>query len=302
MTSDPNVFVFFGHGWETFDTEFKQRKKLPPGVTLVTFSECGIPTQLGTMVPIVQKMTTENMPILSKIATDHSTTTIQAIEQLLNTKIRVYTNEALYPDLLYASLGTFCPPAGAKGQEYWLSVKSGVHKAPISVPEVTRWKYNENVARQRPTGYTLPRTDVGEGKFLEYCSLIQAGDFDALRKTYDGAKFPDKEIIDKVIEKQKKKREGTLGKDEDEDIFFPIGDVFEALKKDHPPPSVYYWPICRGRAADEGKKTQEAIADLRAASDTQQEARVGQGRKTYRKARRNRRKTYRKKRRVRKAH
>ena len=297
MTSDPNVFVFFGHGWETFDTEYEHRPKLPKGVTLVTFSECGIPTQLGTMVPIVQKMTTENMPILSKIATDQSTTTIQAIEQLLNTKIRVYTNEALYPDLLYASLGTFCPPAGPKGQEYWLSVKSGVHKAPISVPEVTRWKYNEKVARQRPTGYTLPRTDVGEGKFLEYCSLIQAGDFDALRKTYDGAKFPDKETIDKVIEKQKKKRQGTLGEDEDEDIFFPIGDVFTKLGS-----GVYYWPICRGRAADEGKDIQKKAAEIRAASAIKQRAIRGQGRKTYKKARRNRRKTYRKKRRVRKAH
>ncbi len=106
MTIDPNVFVFFGHGWETMTTKFKERKILPKGVTLVTFSECGIPTQLETMVPIVQKMTEEHLPTLSKIATDQSEETITAIQELLGKNIRVYTNGAKYPDLLYASLGT----------------------------------------------------------------------------------------------------------------------------------------------------------------------------------------------------
>ena len=300
MTSNPDVFVFFGHGWETMTTEFEDRQTLPPGVTLVTFSECGIPTQLPSMVSIVQKMTTENMPILSKIATDQSKETIQAIQTLLDKKIRVYTNGAKYPDLLYASLGTFCPPAGAKGQEYLLSVKSGVHKAPFSVPEVTRWKYNKNVARQRPTGYALPITDVEGDKFLERCSLIPAGDFDTLKKTYDDAVFPNEDTIDEVIEKQKKKRDGTLEVNEDEDIFFPIGDVFKALKKDPVTPSVYYWPICRGRADDEPPEVQKALPGLRSQSNEAQPKFAG--RKTYRKMRRNRRKTYRKKRRVRKAH
>lgn len=292
-SSKPDVYVFFGHGWETLTTKFEDREKLEDGYTLITFTECGMPTRLPDMVPVVRKMTSENLPILSKIGTDKSKETIEAVKKTLGKDIRVYKPGEEYPDLLYASFGAFYPPTpDTKGAFYSLYVKSGVHKAPFVLPETGQWKINCNVARHKPTRYTIPIEDVGEGiDFVKYCSMSPTTNLDAARNTYTGAVFPNpndkdgKAYIDQIMEKQKKNANGELGEDEDADIFFRVKDVMKAIG-----PGVYYWPICRGTIEGEPSEVVKIVEETRSKSNARQKTRAG-------KRRHNRHKTYRKKRR-----
>lgn len=252
-SGDPNVYVFTGHGYE-YVKPFEERKKLPEGVTLVTFTECGMPTQIPDIIRVFEKMK-QKEPFVNPVRDK------KKIETLLGKGLRVYAPGDPYPPLYYMPVGEHNPPE-RKGEPYTIYFKSGVHKLPITLSPQPGWKFKPTVVRHQPTRYTFAPE---EWTFLQYGRLAKGVTPDeeatdpslaSLAKlSLEGAVFPDEATFQAILDKTKPNG-------------FPIEEVFTKLG-----PGVYYWPICRGDIHTEAPEAQKIIEDTRSKSTLRQ--RVG---------------------------
>lgn len=270
--SEPPVYVFTGHGDED-PVPHEKREKIPAGITLVTFSQCGVTNNLTDIIGILQKMQ-DKAPFVDPV----TFASREKLRVLLGKDFNIYTPGMPCPQLKYSSLGVHEPPE-KNGRVYDLYFRSGVYSLPVKPVEVNpEWKTNVNVIRHKPTRYTLPAEDAiaAYGVPVERVDTAQERRKQVILSSYDGSVFPSQEEQQRI----------AAGGEEKE---VPIMDVFAALKE-----GVYYWPICRGRATDWPEPLQELVSKIRRTSATGQAERYinsalgkpgGRRRKTRRKHR-----------------
>ena len=270
------AYVFTGHGNEITTTPFSARQTIPEGVTLVTLTECGIPTNAPDTAKVIQRLNA-SPELFAKLGTPDDTTE-EEVKAQLGKDIHIYRKGMPYPDLRYAPISDLHPPK--KGDEtYTLYAKSGVYTLPVPLTERPEWKCGNNVLRHKPTRYTLPL----DMEFAKYCPMTKGFDTEAAKESFAGSVYPTGDQLEAILKTKKDNFEHPTN---EEDTYIPIGEVFAKLGT-----GVYYWIICRG--SDESPGAQA----IRSESRGRQGETVKGGRK-----RRGNRKTYRKKRRVRKAH
>jgi hypothetical protein len=263
-----NAYVFTGHGNE-ITTDFDKRLEIPVGITLVTLTECGIPTNAPHIAKVIQTLNA-SPELFARLGTDETDKTEKEVRAKLGQDIHIYRKGMKYPDLHYAPIGDLHPPD--KGEDnYTIYAKSGVYTLPIPFTEQPEWKCGNNVMRHKPTRYTLSL----DMEFAKYCPMTKGFDITAARRSFTGSVYPTGDQLEAIL---KAKKDNYRHPTNEEDTYIPIGDIFKKLG-----PGVYYWIICRG------SEESELVNKIRAQSTIRQRTRKGgkkyRGRKTYRKKR-----------------
>ena len=258
------AYVFTGHGNE-IPIDFEKRSKLPAGVTLVTLTECGIPTNAPDIAKVMQKLNS-SPELFARLGSDKSA--VKEVKAKLGQDIHIFREGEGYPDLRYAPISDLHPPDDKDGNNYTLYAKSGVYKLPIPLTEQPEWKCGNNVLRHKPTRYTLPL----DMEFAKYCPMTKGFDIDAAKKSFAGSVYPTGDQLEAIL---KTKKDNYRHPEKEEDTYIPIGEVFAKLG-----PGVYYWIVCRG------SEESELVTKIRAESRLRQTRKAGKKRrKTYRKKR-----------------
>lgn len=260
------AYVFTGHGNEITTTDFASRQTIPDGITLVTLTECGIPTNAPEIMKVMQKLNA-SPELFARLGS--GTTAEKDVKAQLGNDIHIFRPGMSYPDLQYAPISDLHPPD--KGEEnYTIYAKSGVYTLPIPFTEQPEWKCGNNVMRHKPTRYTLPL----DMEFAKYCPMTKGFDIEAARRSFVGSVYPTGDQLEAIL---KTKKDNYRDPKKEEDTYIPIGEVFAKLG-----PGVYYWIICRG------SEESPEIEKKRAESRLRQTRKGGKGRRrrTYRKKRR----------------
>lgn len=121
-----DTYIILGHGLEN-TKEFEERARIPEGITLVTFAECGIVTTKDEVCPMIEAFTkAENKEILENPLLHKG-----EIRQFLNGKdIHIYLPGDLYPSL---EIQMFLDWPEEKAITI---MKSGTYKFPIDAAEI----------------------------------------------------------------------------------------------------------------------------------------------------------------------
>lgn len=219
------AYIILGHGVEN-PINFEERARIPEGITLVTFAECGIVTTEDEVCPMVEAFTkSENKEILENPLVHK-----KQIRGFLNGKdIHIYTAGQNYPSL---ELQMFLDWSLKKNLKI---MKSGTYKFPIDVPSIQIGEgdtfcdrlfkkispYKGGFSQELPEDYSpdLMFTDSVKPTLDEVNSLIKES-----KKEFKN----DRRFAKQFMPRLKKKLRFHL-----EDIFLAGG------------PGVYYFVVCR---------------------------------------------------------
>lgn len=228
MTDAP-VYVFTGHGYEDLSLAFKDRKPMPKGYTLVTFTECGRKTNYTSILPTLGEMSKKEQLAMFQDPTSNQ----KAIEAKLGATIKVYEpEEDFYPPLYYMPIGDHPTP---NGNATFYS-KSGLYKLPLAplTSHLEEWSASQSDVPSEDieflkSGYlakgTLPCEDKpSDDQVKEHWPSVLG--------SFNGAVFPKEDELRDILA-------GNVANG------FKIEEVFTRMG-----PGVYYWPICRGDIND----------------------------------------------------
>lgn len=257
------AYVFTGHGNEII-TPFSTRQTIPDGITLVTLTECGIPTNAPEIAKVMQKLNA-SPELFARLGSDSSAE--KDIKAQLGQDIHIFRPGMSYPDLRYAPISDLHPPDDKDGNNYTLYAKSGVYTLPIPLTEQPEWKCGNSVMRHKPTRYTLPL----DMDFAKYCPMTKGFDIDAAKRSFSGSIYPTGDQLELIL---KTKKDNYRHPEKEEDTYIPIGEVFKKLG-----PGVYYWIICRG--SEESPEVEKTRAESRLRQRTRKGGKVRR-RRTYR--------------------
>jgi hypothetical protein len=220
VVSPKRVYIFNGHGGEIL-RDVEKRDVLPPGVTLVVFSECGHSTQMNnafeTMIRNANNTSALRDPVTNK----------NWIESTTGMKIKVYPPNTPYPNLEYYPVADYI----LENYPFQILCPSGLQEAPMSSNRHPEWVPDPS----RLSGLQHERLGMaiyGNSMYRQYCKVLPTIDeftYEDLLYSFQNSVFP---VIPFGPE--------TATTRSDMEGPYPVKKIFETVG-----PGVYYWGVCR---------------------------------------------------------
>lgn len=224
------AYIIVGHGTE-HQTEFEDRRRLPPGITLVTLAECGSQTTAREVSRVVEAFGNERMHPVFAEPRRHR----MELEELVGAPLHVYTEGMSYPNMtvqLFADWegeGEADAPSGNKKTPMLRFVKSGVYRFPLDASE---WRLSSKTAAEEGEHLfgTLGLTSRYQPKIVDPTRVPE--------RVFAGSVFPTPAEAARALQDTK----GSLGAFK-KALRVPLDALFARLG-----PGVYYYVICRTSA------------------------------------------------------
>lgn len=231
-TDSGSIFTILGHGEEEL-IDIEERNELPPGYTLVTFTECG---NVSYHESTINKVITAFLnPANRDILEAKSTASLSGLFQstlndnvkshftklgILDETIHVYHSGDKYPKLTCKMFLDWRHPTDYSKH---VVAKAGLYKFPLIGDKAS---YTE----KKPI-------DIVSGSF--YSSFTNTGDSE-VKNLYSNAIIPSQEELSGILSE----RSGRYLSEFSKRLSYPLEKIFEAGG-----PGVYYWVICRALAS-----------------------------------------------------
>jgi hypothetical protein len=214
---EDNIYIVNGHGSENL-IEFETRRPMPPGYTLVTFSECATTSFLEITIAKVVKAFLD--PANSVALQNPNTFELKKLlgDEGKEETPNIYKEGDLYPDLSCEFFLDWDFP-GDRGKH--MIAKSGLYKFPLT------GKLEDFLTKKT--------INVNAGSFKSF----QKENLEEVKDIYEGAIYPSRSYLDTLLvpENQRNHYIPEFRKK----VTLPIEKIFELGG-----PGVYYWVICRG--------------------------------------------------------
>lgn len=212
----PIPYILLGHGSES-QVGFEERRRLPPGYTLVTLAECGAVTTIHEVAAFLNTFSDPAAKEMLENPRDHK----RDIEAILQQPIHVYSEGMYYPSMTLQLFADW----EVKGKVR-RAVKSGVYPFPT---DATAWMLDPsaNTWENRLFGnYTVSGM---------YNPVLEEDAVDFAGRFYSGSLFPTEGEVQDALTATKR----NMGK-YSKAMQFPLDAVFQRGG-----PGIYYYVICR---------------------------------------------------------
>lgn len=215
MAASTNIFIINGHGTEKL-LKFNDRKTLPSGYTLVTFTQCG---NISYLEKTVDKVVTAFMnPDYENILSNPKSDNLKVIfgKKFGEEDVYIYREGDKYPPL---SCEFFLDWEHGSDRTKHYMVKSGLYKYPL--------------LGDRSNYLNKKVIDIKSHFFNSF----DEDKLDQVKELYSGAIYPSSEDLEKILSDPDGKFIHRFRKQ----VMLSIDEIFEKGG-----PGIYYWPVCRG--------------------------------------------------------